>query len=677
MSAEPEGFVPGAGQRDTASELHRRVRDLQAEHARLRVDLDWSYSKWQEREAELALIKRSRMWRSWMAYQALRRALLSPLGHIRHGATVAGRTLVEALWIGLQWCGLALGTGAALSAAEWRRRRSRGRPRSAAGDRAAGPETTRRPRILIVHPYRLHPADRGGGVRVLELVRHLSRHCDIQLLILSRHGEDVPGSEPFAPLVERVHCLCCLPSAPEERWSREPKSARLFAAPQVTAKIRQIVAETAVDIVQLESTELGQYGLVDLPRVKVVLADTDVTAHTLARERKQHRHRLGGMPGDSFVDWMRQLRYELRVTRRADQVHVMSSEAGERVARFQLDGWRRLRVVPNAAGLTPYGWEQSAGAALAGYRELLAGAAAEATAGLPLPAGRDGVDVSVVIPTFNGGVVLERCLQAVRSQRTSRTIEIVCVDSGSPDADVETMRRFGAQVIPIDRRDFDHGLTRDLGARSSRGGVLVFLNQDAVPAGPDWMERLVTPLFAGDRDRRAAVQGGQIEVPDRERRFYWHSAGERFYFTRESKRWIERYFGIGFSTANAAIRRDVWERHPFGRAPIMEDKKWQREVVEAGFAIAEAPDAVVYHTHNYSMRSLIRRCYSEGMGWRAVGELYSVRDLLADLWQPRMALDLWRGWRAGEVRSWAEALFPWLRPLTVFRGNRWGREVRL
>jgi rhamnosyltransferase len=236
------------------------------------------------------------------------------------------------------------------------------------------------------------------------------------------------------------------------------------------------------------------------------------------------------------------------------------------------------------------------------------------------------------------------------------------------------MRRHGARVVPIERSEFDHGLTRDLGARESRGGVLVFLNQDAVPSDARWLERLTAPLFGVSG--HAAVQGGILEVPDQGERFYWDSCGGRFYFTRESRRWIERYFGIGFSTVNAAIRRDVWERHPFGRAAIMEDKKWQREVVEAGHSIAVAPDAAVHHTHNYSMRALLRRCYSEGVGWRMVGETYTAGDLLADLWQPGMAVDLLRGIRRRQVRSWAEVLFPVLRPVMVFRGNRWGQSVR-
>jgi rhamnosyltransferase len=237
------------------------------------------------------------------------------------------------------------------------------------------------------------------------------------------------------------------------------------------------------------------------------------------------------------------------------------------------------------------------------------------------------------------------------------------------------MDRHGVRVIRVDRSSFNHGLTRDAGAAGSRGRVLVFLNQDAVPSGDQWLEHLTAPLFRVDCC--AAVQGGIRETPDRSRRFYWDSCGERFYFTRESKRWIERYFGIGFSTVNAAIRRDVWERHPFGEAAFMEDKKWQREIVGAGYAIHVAPSASVHHTHVYGWKSLVRRCRSEGFGWRTVGEKYSLSDMLADATQPHVYADLLRGLRRGEIRTWAELLFPCVRPLMVYRGNRWGRTTRL
>ncbi len=285
-------------------------------------------------------------------------------------------------------------------------------------------------------------------------------------------------------------------------------------------------------------------------------------------------------------------------------------------------------------------------------------------------------DVSIIIPTLNGGAVLEKCLGSIRAQQTELTTELICIDSGSRVADIEVMGRHDARVLRIDKADFNHGLTRDLAARHASGRVLVFLNQDAVPADEHWLQKLVEPLQDG-ADEVAAVQGAIRELPDHSQRFFWDSCGERFYFTSESVRWLKRHAGIGFSTVNAAIRRSVWERHPFGWAPIMEDKKWQREVADLGWEIVEAPDAVVLHTHDYDFRALLRRCRSEGFGWRALGERYTLGRALRDMLKPRVYRTLLGGVLRGRVRSSAELLFPWVRPLGLWWGNRFAGNVSL
>jgi len=284
--------------------------------------------------------------------------------------------------------------------------------------------------------------------------------------------------------------------------------------------------------------------------------------------------------------------------------------------------------------------------------------------------------VSILIPTLNGGDDLERCLAAISGQRDAPAHELVCIDSGSRTADLETMRRHGALVLRIDRSRFNHGLTRDLAARHATGDVLVFLNQDAVPADTQWLRRLVEPVLNGD-PALAAVQGGILEVPEVGRRFFWESCGDRFYFTRETARWLDAYQGIGFSTVNCALRRAAWERHNFGWAPIMEDKKWQREVVDAGFRITARPDAAVHHTHDYDLRSLARRCRSEGYGWRSLGLRYSLWDAIRDMLKAGIYRTLLGGLVRGRVRSAAELLFPWLRPLALWWGNRWAGDVAL
>ena len=339
-----------------------------------------------------------------------------------------------------------------------------------------------------------------------------------------------------------------------------------------------------------------------------------------------------------------------------------------------------------------YDWSRSAQVNLAGFRELLADAprprialeaeTLEAEIAAPAQEAETRPDVSIVIPTLNGGDLLGRCLDGIAGQVTERSFEVILVDSGSDASSLEVMERHETRIHPIQKKDFNHGLTRDLGASLARGEVLVFLNQDAVPRDEHWLQDLTAPFFG--EDPPAAVQGGILEFPHGGeangvpvRRFFWDSCGERFYFTRESDRWIRHYQGIGFSTVNAAIDRQVWQEIPFGWAPIMEDKKWQREVMERGLRIASDHQAAVYHTHDYDMRSLRRRCESEGLGWRLLGESYDFGDMVRDMMKPGVYRELWRGLVRRKVRKPAELFFPWLRPWMLYLGNRWSRSVKL
>ena len=223
---------------------------------------------------------------------------------------------------------------------------------------------------------------------------------------------------------------------------------------------------------------------------------------------------------------------------------------------------------------------------------------------------------------------------------------------------------------PESRADYRIEASLDPEACELTGRVEIdFTNGSPLPVDTLWLQRLTTPLV---RDGRfAAVQGGIREVPDLEHRFFWDSCGGRFYFTKESTRWISAHQGIGFSTVNAALRRSAWEAIPFGWAPIMEDKKWQRQARDAGLEIAACPRAAVFHTHDYDLPSLVRRCVAEGYGWRYLGEPYLLKDALADLLAPGILKELARGLANGRARSPAEILFPWLRPLTLYWGSRW------
>lgn len=104
-------------------------------------------------------------------------------------------------------------------------------------------------------------------------------------------------------------------------------------------------------------------------------------------------------------------------------------------------------------------------------------------------------------------------------------------------------------------------------------------------------------------------------------------------------------------------------------ADILEDKKWQRAAADRGLRIAVAPAASVMHSHEYTLPILLRRCQDEGFGWRAVGEVYPVGDLVHDTLSWRKFAVLLRGLWRGQVRTNAELLFPFIRPWLVFKGK--------
>jgi rhamnosyltransferase len=715
----------------------------------------------------------------------------------------------------------------------------------------AKPIFSSRPRILLVSPYKLWPADHGGGVRCFNLVRRLSDHCGLHLLIFNQEGEDEAQREALSPYCVSVSFHHWKPRYCPNRWGIVPPNAQLFQSRIVGQRIRDITLTEAIDIVQLEYTELGQYIEAVPDGIPVILTEHDIAFRSQLRRRQLHFHRRfpeGNAFGESQTDWRRLVAYELKWNRRADQIHTMSVNDGQFLSRFLRDKTTRIRVAPNgvdtraftppddqtkrqdvlyvgnfqnlpnidaleylltdiwpllrlqvpeakliivganptervfrfhgkhgvevvgrvpsiegyyhrhqvlavpiragsgtrlkimeafAAGIpvvsttlgaegiaykdgehlviadgavdfaralarvledndladslsqsgldlarSLYDWDLVETEILHGYRGLIDG---RSKAPSRPPLDRQGIelndpkpeadpDVSVIIPTLNGGSKLAATLAALKNQETNIEFEVLCIDSQSDEATLTIMQDNGARIIGIERKDFDHGLTRDLGVRKARGKILAFLNQDAMPAGPYWLEDLCRPLLDSDPDL-VAIQGSIREFDDPELRFFWDSCGPRFYFTHESGDWIEKHGGIGFSTVNCAIRRETLERIPFGFTPMMEDKKWQQDIARRHLRIEERATATVYHSHNYDLRGLVRRCVSEGFGWSLIGIDYQFQTMLSDLWNPSMWRATFRGVRQGQIRKVAEVVFPLVRPVTLYWGNHFARDV--
>ena len=74
------------------------------------------------------------------------------------------------------------------------------------------------------------------------------------------------------------------------------------------------------------------------------------------------------------------------------------------------------------------------------------------------------MDVSIVIPTKNGGHLFEKVLDAVFKQKTEYEYEVICVDSGSKDGTLDVIRKYPCRLFQIEPSEFGHGKTRNYGA---------------------------------------------------------------------------------------------------------------------------------------------------------------------------------------------------------------------
>lgn len=241
------------------------------------------------------------------------------------------------------------------------------------------------------------------------------------------------------------------------------------------------------------------------------------------------------------------------------------------------------------------------------------------------------MDASIVIPVKNGGERLNQVLDMINRQETEFSYEVICVDSGSGDDSVETIKRHGCILKQIPPEEFGHGKTRNLGASLGTGEFILFVTQDAMPADTHWLDQM---LKAMKTDTNIAGGFGihypypDCNYPDRlmlqEHFARFGNENHVFEITEENRKLYEedegyRQYLAFFSDNNSCLRRSVWEQIPYDDVDYAEDQFWARKILEAGYGKVYCPAAGVYHSHNYPLLSYSKRYYDD---FKAVYRVY-------------------------------------------------------
>ena len=208
-------------------------------------------------------------------------------------------------------------------------------------------------KVGILTPYLPYPLAHGGAVRIFNLLREGARHFDITLFAFIE--EDAVDLGPLTELCEKV-VLVRKPRYRAPRWSTLlPPEVGEYESPGM----RRALREHAVDLLQVEYTQLAQY------------AGQMLVEHDVTFDLQRQVEAASPTVGHRWNRW-RWERFELAAVRRFRTVVVMSEKDGALLgtgtviangvdlARFQpraeADGRRLLfigsfRHFPNVTGL--------------------------------------------------------------------------------------------------------------------------------------------------------------------------------------------------------------------------------------------------------------------------------------------------------------------------------------
>jgi glycosyltransferase involved in cell wall biosynthesis len=119
--------------------------------------------------------------------------------------------------------------------------------------------------------------------------------------------------------------------------------------------------------------------------------------------------------------------------------------------------------------------------------------------------------VSVVVPNFNYGQFLQRCLDSILAQ-TFNSFEVVVVDNGSSDNSLEILNRYGNKIRLLNQPKSGVNCARNLGIEESIGEYIALCDSDDY-----WhADKLSLQMKKIDSDPSLLLVYGSIEVVDRE-----------------------------------------------------------------------------------------------------------------------------------------------------------------
>lgn len=224
--------------------------------------------------------------------------------------------------------------------------------------------------------------------------------------------------------------------------------------------------------------------------------------------------------------------------------------------------------------------------------------------------------VNLFIPTLNAGKIFQEVLDGVSNQSFPIS-RLIIIDSGSTDGTLELIKEQKCDLIQIDKKNFDHGGTRQMAAETfSDADIFVFLTQDAILADRDAIGVMVKALE--ENPDFGMVYGRQLphrgaKVLESHARLFHYPETTRIKSLEDADRYGIRT--ISCSNSFAAYRKTAFfEVDGFPTGLILgEDVVIAGKMLLNGWRMAYLADSKIHHSHDYSALEEFKRYFDIGV----------------------------------------------------------------
>lgn len=251
--------------------------------------------------------------------------------------------------------------------------------------------------------------------------------------------------------------------------------------------------------------------------------------------------------------------------------------------------------------------------------------------------------VDVMIPVYKPGKEFSSLIEKLLGQTVppDHILMMQTLEEGEKPLDVSQIRASHGQafqgdgdhpmeepeiqVFPVRKEEFDHGATRDRGAKHSQADYILFMTQDAMPADDRLIEKLLQG-FSGEKigiayGRQLAREGA--DILEKMARLHNYPPEGRIQTKADVERLgIKTYF---CSDVCAMYDRKLYEQlggfvHP---TIFNEDMIMAFRVIQAGYGVCYAAGAKVVHSHSYTCMQQFHRNFDLGVSQTQYREVFA------------------------------------------------------